>query len=134
MATITTNKTRTFTDLDLTFSANPNTHDIYRLYDENAIKRSVRNLLLTNNYERKFHSEIGCQIRALLFEPASPLLNTLLKRVIINTLSEFEPRVKVTDIRINSEVDNNAVYVTLEFGIVNTNKQITMDIVLERSR
>lgn len=133
MATIYT-KTRSFSDLDLSFTANPSTGDVYRLYDENAIKRSVRNLLLTNNYERKFHSEIGCQLRALLFEPASPILNTLIKRVITNTITEFEPRVRITDIRVNTELDINAVYVTLEFVIINTNNLITLDVVLERTR
>ena len=118
----------------MSFTANPSTGDVYRLYDENAIKRSVRNLLLTNNYERKFHSEIGCQLRALLFEPASPILNTLIKRVITNTITEFEPRVRITDIRVNTELDINAVYVTLEFVIINTNNLITLDVVLERTR
>lgn len=105
-----------------------------RLYDENAIKRSVRNLLQTNNYERPFHSEIGSQLRAMLFEPASPMLNTMIKRVIVDTITTFEPRVSLNDVVVNVNPDNNAAYVTIMFTIVNTVRPVTMSIVLERTR
>lgn len=133
MAT-TSKKVRTFSDLDLTFTAHPVTQDLVRLYDENAIKRSIRNLLLTNNYERPFHSEIGSQLRALLFEPASPMLNTMIKRVIVDTITTFEPRVALNDVTVNINPDNNAAYVTIIFTIVNTVRPVTMSIVLERTR
>lgn len=133
MAT-TSKKVRTFSDLDLMFTAHPVTEDLVRLYDENAVKRSVRNLLLTNNYERPFHSEIGSQLRALLFEPASPMLNTMVKRVIVETITTFEPRVSLSDVTVNINPDNNAAYVTIIFTIVNTVRPVTMSIVLERTR
>ena len=59
--------TRTFTDLDLNFTAHPVNKDVATKYDEQAIKQSVRNLILTKNFERPFHSEIGCQVRGMLF-------------------------------------------------------------------
>lgn len=129
-----TKKQRTFSDLDLNFTAHPVTGDVARLYDENAIKRSVRNLLQTNNFERPFHSEIGSQIRALLFEPASPVLNTMLKRVITDTITTFEPRVVVNSVTVNSNADNNLLNVTLVFTIVNTVNPVTMNVVLQRTR
>lgn len=129
-----TKKQRTFSDLDLNFTAHPVTGDIARLYDENAIKRSVRNLLQTNNFERPFHSEIGSQIRALLFEPASPILNTMLKRVITDTINTFEPRVVVNSVTVSSNADNNSLNVTLLFTIVNTVNPVTMNVVLQRTR
>lgn len=129
-----TKKQRTFSDLDLNFTAHPVTGDVARLYDENAIKRSVRNLLQTNNFERPFHSEIGSQIRALLFEPASPVLNTMLKRVITDTITTFEPRVVVNSVTVNSNADNNLLNVTLVFTIVNTVTPVTMNVVLQRTR
>jgi len=129
-----TKKQRTFSDLDLNFTAHPVTGDVARLYDENAIKRSVRNLLQTNNFERPFHSEIGSQIRALLFEPASPVLNTMLKRVIADTIATFEPRVVVNSVTVSSNADNNALNVTLVFTIVNTVNPVTMNVVLQRTR
>ena len=129
-----TKKQRTFSDLDLNFTAHPVTGDVARLYDENAIKRSVRNLLQTNNFERPFHSEIGSQIRALLFEPASPVLNTMLKRVITDTITTFEPRVVVNSVTVSSNADNNSLNVTLVFTIVNTVTPVTMNVVLQRTR
>ena len=129
-----TKKQRTFSDLDLNFTAHPVTGDVARLYDENAIKRSVRNLLQTNNFERPFHSEIGSQIRALLFEPASPVLNTMLKRVITDTITTFEPRVVVNSVTVSSNQDNNSLNVTLVFTIVNTVNPVTMNVVLQRTR
>ena len=129
-----TKRQRTFSDLDLNFTAHPVTGDISRLYDENAIKRSVRNLLQTNNFERPFHSEIGSQIRALLFEPASPVLNTMLKRVIVDTITTFEPRVVVNSVTVSSNADNNSLNVTLVFTIVNTVNPVTMNVVLQRTR
>ena len=129
-----TKRQRTFSDLDLNFTAHPVTGDVARLYDENAIKRSVRNLLQTNNFERPFHSEIGSQIRALLFEPASPVLNTMLKRVITDTITTFEPRVVVNSVTVSSNADNNSLNVTLIFTIVNTVNPVTMNVVLQRTR
>jgi len=129
-----TKRQRTFSDLDLNFTAHPVTGDISRLYDENAVKRSVRNLLQTNNFERPFHSEIGSQIRALLFEPASPVLNTMLKRVIADTITTFEPRVVVNSVTVSSNADNNSLNVTLIFTIVNTVNPVTMNVVLQRTR
>lgn len=131
---IASKRQRTFSDLDLNFTAHPVTGDIARLYEENAIKRSVRNLLQTNNFERPFHSEIGSQIRALLFEPASPVLNTMLKRVITDTIATFEPRVVVNNVTVSSNADNNLLNVTLVFTIVNTVNPVTMNIVLQRTR
>lgn len=125
---------RTFSDLDLNFTAHPVTGDVARIYDENAIKRSVRNLIQTNNFERPFHSEIGCQIRALLFEPASPLLNTMIKRIITDTITTFEPRVVLTSVTVTTNLDNNSVNVTIVFTIVNTVNPVTMNVVLQRTR
>jgi phage baseplate assembly protein W len=126
--------TRLFTDIDLNFTAHPVTKDITRRFDDNAIKASVKNLLLTRNFERPFHSEIGSPIRALLFELPGPMFTVMLQRAIIDVINNFEPRVEIIDVRINDASDNNAVYVTLEFKIVNTERPITLDLTLERTR
>ena len=126
--------TRLFTDIDLNFTAHPVTKDVTRRYDENAIKASVLNLLLTRNFERPFHSEIGSPIRALLFELPGPMFTVMMQRAIIDVINNFEPRVEIIDVRVNDAADNNAVYVTLEFKIVNTERPITLDLTLERTR
>jgi len=126
--------TRTFSDLDLNFTAHPVTKDIVRKYDEEAIKASVKNLVLTQNYERPFHSEIGSQIRGLLFEPATPMLNIMLKRAITDTIINFEPRVKLNDVLVTVSPDNNEVYVSINFTVINTTRPITVDLILTRTR
>lgn len=126
--------TRLFTDIDLNFTAHPVTGDITRRYDENAIKASVLNLLLTRNFERPFHSEIGSPIRALLFELPGPMFTVTMQRAIMDVINNFEPRVEIIDVQVNDASDNNAVFVTLEFKIVNTERPITLDLTLERTR
>ena len=126
--------TRIFTDIDLRFIAHPVTGDVSTLSNDEAIKASVRNLVLTNFYERKFHPEIGSQITALLFEPSSFMLEVLIKTAITETIINFEPTVKLTDVIVSSSPDNNSIYVTIEFVIVNTTKPIVLTLSLERSR
>jgi phage baseplate assembly protein W len=126
--------TRIFSDLDLNFTKHPVTGDITRRYDDNAIKQSVKNLLLTRNFERPFHSEIGSPIRQLLFDNPGPMFNVMLKRAVIDVINNFEPRVNIIDVRVDDYSDANEVYVTLEFTIVNTERPITLDLALERTR
>lgn len=126
--------TRTFSDLDLNFTAHPVTKDITRRFDENAIKASLKNLILTQNYERPFHSEIGSPIRALMFEPASPLVVASIKKAIYDMVNNFEPRVRLIDVQVRYLPDSNEIGVTIVFSIINTEKPLTLDLVLERTR
>lgn len=126
--------TRTFSDLDLNFTKHPVTKDVVRKFDEEAIKASVKNLVLTQNYERPFHSEIGSQIRGLLFEPATPLLNVMLKRAISDTIINFEPRVRLNEVLVTVSPDNNEVYVSIHFTIINTTRPVSVDLILTRTR
>lgn len=126
--------TRTFSDLDFNFTAHPVTGDVVRKYDEEAIKQSVKNLVLTQNYERPFHSEIGSQIRGLLFEPVLPMTTILLQRAISDTIINFEPRVKLLDVEVLFEPDSNAIDVTITFTIINTVRPITVNFLLKRTR
>jgi phage baseplate assembly protein W len=126
--------TRIFSDIDLNFTAHPVTKDITRRFDENAVKSSLKNLILTSNYERPFHSEIGSPVRSLMFEPFSPMFVAAMRKAIIDMVDNFEPRVVVTDVLINYLPENNAIEVTIQFKIVNTEKPLTLGIVLERTR
>jgi phage baseplate assembly protein W len=126
--------TRTFSDFDFNFTKHPSTMDVTMKYDEEAIKASVRNLVLTQNYERPFHSEIGSQIRGLLFEPATPMLNVMLKRAITDTIISFEPRVELLDVKVIMLPDNNKVDVTIYFRIINTTRPIQVNLILTRTR
>jgi len=126
--------TRTFSDLDLNFIAHPMTGDVSKKFDEFAIKQSVKNLILTNHYERPFHPEIGSQITGLMFENWSPMIQSVIRQSIINTITNFEPRVRLIDILVNPSPDENSIYVEITFKIVNTETPLTIDITLDRTR
>jgi phage baseplate assembly protein W len=126
--------TRIFSDLDFNFTAHPVTKDLTRRYDENAIKTALKNLILTSNFERPFHSEIGSPIRRMLFEPATPLLAASLKQAVINTINSFEPRVELTNVAVSVDEDSYTVGISIEFRIINTTRPITLDLTLERTR
>ena len=126
--------TRTFSDFDFNFSKHPATQDVAMKYDEEALKASVRNLVLTQNYERPFHSEIGSQIRGLLFEPATPMLNVMLKRAIEDTIINFEPRVRLEEVKVVVLPDSNEVNCSIYFTIINTTRPVQVDLILTRTR
>ena len=126
--------TRTFTDFDLNFTAHPVTGDIVTKSDDDAIKQSIKNLLLTRNFERPFHSEIGSPIRQLLFDLPGPMFKVMMRKAIIDVINNFEPRVNIIDLEVNDDIDNNTVSVTLTFSIINTTRPITLDLALERTR
>ena len=93
---------RTFKDLDLDFGLNSVTKDVNKLTDAEAIKRSVRNLINLNNYEKPFRPEIGSGIRGLLFEPMTELTSHFMQVKIAEILNQFEPRISVSNIIINN--------------------------------
>jgi phage baseplate assembly protein W len=111
-----------------------NPADIVKRYDEQAIKAAVRNLILTSNYERPFHPEIGTQINSLLFEPATPMLSAVLERTIRTAINNFEPRVDLNDVQCVVNEDNNSVDVSIIFTILNTQTPQLLNLVLERTR
>jgi len=125
---------RTFTDIDLNFLAHPVTKDVTVKTNEQAIKSSIRNLILTSNYEKPFHPEIGSQINSLLFEPATPMLPIMLKKAIEFTIYNFEPRVNLTNVSAILSEDENSINVSIEFVIINTSTPVGLDLILYRTR
>jgi phage baseplate assembly protein W len=126
--------TRTFSDLDMGFLPNPISRDISRKFDENAIKQSIKNIILTKNFERPFHSNIGSQISSLLFEPITPMTSAMIKKTVANTINSYEPRINLLDVSVLLSPDNNGVYVTIVFRIINTSTPISVNMFLERTR
>ena len=127
-------QTKIFSDLDLNFTMNPNTGDVSVRYDDNAIKASIKNLVLTQNYERPFHSNIGSPIKKLMFDLATPMLAITLKRVLIDLITNHEPRAYVNDVIVVVAPDYNSVSVSIYFTILNTTNTVQLDLVLERTR
>lgn len=126
--------TRTFIDIDLNFGKHPVNNDVSRKFDDSAIKQSIRSLILTRNFERPFHSEIGSPITGLLFESVSPGTAQLIKKVIEQTIINFEPRVVLLDVQVKFSPDNNSVYCSIEYRIVNTSTPQTLNLTLKRTR
>lgn len=126
--------TRIYSDLNLNFTKNPATKDVARLTDVEAVKRSVRNLILTNRFERPFHPEIGSSVRDLLFEPITPLNAVLLQDRIEEVIINFEPRVAINQIIVQDNLDRNEYKVTISFYIVNRPEPVTITEFLQRLR
>ena len=111
---------RQYKDLDLFFAKKSGSKDIRKITDIQAVKRSVRNLVLLNHYEKPFHPEIGSGIRDLLFENMSPITAFVLAKKIEDVIENFEPRVKLISVRADPNLDRNEYEVTIEFFVVNT--------------
>ena len=109
--------------------------DISKVTDIQAVKRSIRNLVLTNHYEKPFHPEIGSGVRDMLFEPMTPITANILARKIEDVIENFEPRAKLVGIRAFPNLDRNEYEVTIEFYVVNTPTELVdLTVMLERLR
>ena len=126
--------TRKFSDLDLSFNPHPTTKDLLLKYDESAIKNAVKNLVLTRHYERPFHSEIGSNANAMLFELATPATSALMEQEITNVIENFEPRVDVLQVKASIYADGNSINVYIVFQIKNTTTPISVQFALNRTR
>lgn len=125
---------KTITDLDLALTLHPIRKDIIPLRDDNAIKNSLKNLLQTNRYERPFQSNLGADLRGLLFEPANSITIGILKEKIQETIKRFEPRVSLRNILVRDEADQNRYRIQLHFRIKEFDIDDNVEIVLRRLR
>ena len=123
-----------YSDLDLDFLAHPTTKDVVKKTGNDAIKRSIRNLILTNFYDRPFRSYIGSNTQKLLFENAVPLAIGFLQDAIREVIYNFEPRVELKNVEVNFDQDNNGFNVTLYYVILNRAEPVVTGIFLERIR
>ena len=126
-----------YKDLSLFFTPNPVSGDVTMVTDVQDIKRSVRNLVMTNRFEKPFHPEIASHIRDLLFERFTPITFNLLRNRIETVLANYEPRVSVTDVEIDDTgeaIDGNELNVRIFFTLRNDPQIQSVDILLERIR
>ena len=126
--------TRIYKDLDLDFGRNRITNDVNKLTDVEAVKRSVRNLINTNHYERPFHPEIGSDVRAMLFEPMTPLTALNLQRKVAEVLNNFEPRINLQQVLASPDLDRNSYALKILFYVVGSNQPVEVETFLERLR
>ena len=126
---------RQYTDLDLFFAKKSTSKDISKVTDIQAVKRSVRNLVLTNHYEKPFHPEIGSGVRGILFEPMTPLTAYVLTRKIEDVITNFEPRARLIGVNAIPNLDRNEYECTVSFFVVNAPTELVdLTIFLERLR
>ena len=125
---------RDFVDLNLDFTRNVVTNDIVKIEGVDAVKRSVKNLIQTNFYERPFHPELGCGIRELLFENYTPIIGIFLKRKIAEVINRYEPRVSLQDISLDDDPDRNRLKLSIYFYVQNVSDPVVVETFLQRLR
>lgn len=128
------NSQKIYSDIDFTFTRNPVTGDVVLGYDKQAVIRSIRNLLLTNHYEKPFNPDLGSNLNALLFEPISYLSASQIKTTIETTINNYEPRALLRGVQVEPLPEKNAYNVTITFFIENETQATQLSIILERNR
>jgi len=125
---------RIYKDLNLDLQKNTATKDIQKLTDAEAVKRSVRNLINTNHYERPFHPEIGSNLRAMLFENITPQITHVISKQIELLLKNYEPRCRLVQVNTQPMLDRNGYATQISFYVVNYPEPVTVETFLERLR
>ena len=125
---------RIFSDLNLDFVQNPASKDIQKIEDVDAVKRSVRNLINTNYYERPFRPSLGSNLRAMLFELYSPQMSHAISKEIDLLIKNYEPRARLVNVKTNSDPERNGYEVSISFYVVNFPEQVQVQAFLERLR
>ena len=125
---------RIFKDLDLDFQKNIATSDIQKLTDVESVKRSVRNLINLNHYEKPFHPEIGSNLRGMLFENISPQMTHAISKEVELLLKNFEPRARLVQVNTQPAIDRNLYTCTISFYVVNHQEPVIVESFLERLR
>lgn len=127
-------ETRVYKDLDLNFRAHPITKDVVKRTGNASIIGALRNLILTNTYEKPFQPTFGSRVRGLLFEDVSFVTANLLQSEIQETIQRFEPRVSIDAIRVQANPEQNRYDITLRFFINNLQAPVTVNFFLEKVR
>ena len=130
-----TRNVRQYTDLDLFFGKKSSNSDIQDITDVKAVKRSIRNLVLLNHYEKPFHPEIASGVRDMLFELMTPVTAQILARKIEDVIQNFEPRARLISVTALPNLDRNEYEVSIEFYVINQPTELVdLSILLERVR
>jgi len=130
-----TRNVRQYSDLDLFFSKKSSDSDISKVTDVQAVKRSIRNLVLLNPYEKPFHPEIAGGVREMLFELMTPITAQIIAKQVENVINNFEPRARLVGVRVQPDLDRNLYELTIEFYVVNAPTELVdMSVMLERLR
>ena len=125
---------RIYKDLNLDFQQNTATKDIQKMLDVESVKRSVRNLINLNHYEKPFHPEVGSNLRALLFENITPQISHFIGKQIELLIKNYEPRCRLVQVRNLPDLDRNGYFVSINFYVQNHPTPVIVESFLERLR
>ena len=126
---------RQYSDLDLNFTKKSSNSDVNKITDVQAVKRSLRNLVLLNYYEKPFHPEIAGGIREMLFELMTPTTAAIIARKVEDVIKNYEPRARLVGVRAQPDFDDNSYNISIEFYVVNAPTELVdMSVMLERLR
>ena len=127
--------TRKYSDLDLFFGRKISNKDVNTVTDVEAVKRSIRNLVQLNSYDKPFHPEIASGVREMLFELMTPITAAILARKVEDVITNFEPRARLVGVRALPDFDRNAYEIVVEFYVVNAPTELVdLTVMLERLR
>ena len=127
-------RVESYSDLYKTMDISKISADLLKLSDEQAVKESIKNLILTNRGERLFQPEVGCSIRELLFENFTPDTIITAKEAIRTTLENYEPRAGIIGIDVLGDIDGNTLNIIITFTVINKETPITLSLTLDRVR
>jgi len=122
-----------YTDIDLNITPHPSSGDLVLKQDKDAVKRSIRNIMLTNNYERPFKPNFGANLRSLLFELADDITKMEIRQQIVEALQNFEPRVAVDNIYLTQDRANR-LHINLHYGVRGVREPQELEVILQRVR
>ena len=128
------NLSKIYSDIDFTFTKRPVVGDVALSYDAQAVSRSIRNLLNTQNYDRPFNPDLGSNLNALLFENFSPITSSSIEAEIQNVIDNYEPRAIVNYVNVNPNYEENRYDVTISFFVENSSLPTEVTLLLERNR
>lgn len=123
-----------YKDVSLTFRNHPITGDLTKLLDDDAVKASVINLVMTMNYECPFHPEIGCYVRESLFDNVSPMTAIKIRKSIEDVLNNFEPRITLLKVDVKVDADSNGYFAKIFYRINNRPEPVEITVFLEKRR
>lgn len=134
IVTPTQKKISLYSDFHKDLTQNPISLDLAVKRDEEAVKESIKNLILTDKGERLFQPLLGGNITAQLFESNTPATIKLIQEQIKSTITQYEPRAQLIDVVVQSSIDDNKVEITVYFYITNIEQPVTVTVFLERTR
>ena len=123
-----------YSDITTNLNIHPIKGDISLLTNEESVKRSIKNLMFTESFERPFSPNIGAGLKAYLFENIGPDTEYMIREKIIEVISNYEPRANIINVSVKAFPDNNQYSASILFSILNADTQYTLDIILRRAR